>query len=326
LSFDSTAFFCVANDRYFLGAVGLINSLRLVGHAEPVYLLDCGLTDEQQELLAPHVKLVPGPTDQPPFLVKTIAPLRHPASVTVLIDADMIVTRSLAPLIEDASSGRVVGFKDKQDRFFAEWGELLELGTARRGSYVSSGLVFLGGSHRADVLRLMDEARSRVEFDYTFWRRNVREYPFLYADQDILNAILATRVEPDRILALENRLAPNPPFRGLRIVDEARLRCAYRDGAEPYVVHQYVRKPWLEPTYHSIYSQLLSRLLTGPGVAISPREEQVPLRLRAGLRARVERARVSSKDFLRWHLGDMLPEPIGTRVEAFRRRRATGGP
>ena len=49
------AFYCVADERYFLGAVGLINSLRLVGHDEPVYLLDCGLTDAQRELLAAHV-------------------------------------------------------------------------------------------------------------------------------------------------------------------------------------------------------------------------------------------------------------------------------
>ena len=39
----NAAFYCVADERYFLGAVGLINSLRLVGHDEPIHLLDCGL-------------------------------------------------------------------------------------------------------------------------------------------------------------------------------------------------------------------------------------------------------------------------------------------
>ncbi len=52
------AFYCVADDRYFLGAVGLINSLRLQGHAEPIYLLDCGLDPRQRELLAAHVEVV----------------------------------------------------------------------------------------------------------------------------------------------------------------------------------------------------------------------------------------------------------------------------
>jgi hypothetical protein len=48
----STAFYCVASRLYFLGAVGLVNSLRLVGHEEPVFLLDCGLTEGQRALTA----------------------------------------------------------------------------------------------------------------------------------------------------------------------------------------------------------------------------------------------------------------------------------
>ena len=46
----AAAFYCVADERYFLGAVGLINSLRLVGHTEPIFLLDCGLTAAQRRL------------------------------------------------------------------------------------------------------------------------------------------------------------------------------------------------------------------------------------------------------------------------------------
>ena len=30
------AFYCVADERYFLGLVGMLNSLRLLGHREPV--------------------------------------------------------------------------------------------------------------------------------------------------------------------------------------------------------------------------------------------------------------------------------------------------
>ena len=52
---DAAAFYCVADERYFLGAVGLVNSLRLVGHREPIFLLDCGLDDEQRELLGREV-------------------------------------------------------------------------------------------------------------------------------------------------------------------------------------------------------------------------------------------------------------------------------
>jgi hypothetical protein len=320
------AFYCVADSRYFLGAVAMINSLRLQGHDAPVFLLDCGLSGAQREVLAPYVTIATAPDSAPPWLMKTIIPLTHPARVMVLVDTDMVVTRPLTPLIDEALRGRVVVFEDRQDRFFSEWGELLELGTARRRPYVSSGLTFLGGSVGAEVLRLMDERQSRVDFDLTFWRANVREYPFLYADQDVLNAILCTRADREHILALDQRLAATPPYRGLRVVDEAGLRCTYRDGTEPYVVHQYVRKPWLERTYHGIYSRLLARLLLGSDVAVRVPESVVPLRMRDGFLARAERARVNAKDFLRWHLGDLLPRPIGARVEALRRRRAAGGP
>ena len=55
------AFYCVSSDAYFLGAVGMINSLRLQGHDEPVYVMDCGLSAPRRELLSPHVTLVAAP-------------------------------------------------------------------------------------------------------------------------------------------------------------------------------------------------------------------------------------------------------------------------
>ena len=309
------AFYCVADARYFLGAVGLVNSLRLVGHEEPVRLLDCGLTEKQRELLGPEVEIVTAPSDAPPWLLKTIAPLERPAAATVLVDTDLVATRPLTELIERAGEGRVVAFRDRQDRFFAEWGELLGLGRAERRGYVSSGLVALGGDVREQVLGLLDSSRDAVDFERTFWRRNERDYPFLYADQDVLNAVLATTVDPERIVELDNRLAPNPPYRGLRVADEATLRCAYRDGTEPFVVHQYVRKPWLEATYDGVYSRLLRRLLTGGDVAIRVPDDEVPTRLRAGARARAERALVNARDYPRWRFGDRLPAALGDRIE-----------
>jgi hypothetical protein len=239
----------------------------------------------------------------------------------VLIDVDMIVTRPLTPLIDAAANGGVVAFRDRQQRFFPEWGRLLGLGTARRIPYVSSGLVAAGGGDGREVLTLMHELRDAVDFDRTFWRRNDRDYPFLYADQDVLNAILATRPPNATASALDRRLAATPPYRRLRLVDPAALRCAYRDGTEPYVVHQYVRKPWLEATYHSIYSRLFARLLLGEDVAVRVPEAQVPLRMRQGLRARAARARTNVRDFARWRFGDRVPGPIAVRLESARKRR-----
>jgi hypothetical protein len=279
----ATAFYCVSDRRYFLGAVGLINSLRLLGHTEPIYLLDCGLTEPQRELLKDHVTLVRDQSGTPPWLLKTIAPLAHPAEVMVLIDADMIVTRPLDELIETAGEGKLVAAINDRDRFRPDWGELLGLGPVRRGPYLSSGLVVVERELGTEVLELMDRLQDRVDFDRTFWRDNVSDYAFLYGDQDVLNAILASElVASERVEALPHRFAPTPPFGRLRVVDRRTLRCRYRDGVEPYLLHNFFRKPWLVRMRSSAYSRLLTRSLLEPDVELRLAPEMVPLRMRTG--------------------------------------------
>jgi hypothetical protein len=311
----SAAFYCVADERYFLGAVGLVNSLRLVGHAEPIYLLDCGLTDFQRELLAPEVEVVPAPADAPPTLLKVIAPLRHPAEVMVLIDTDIVVARHLTEPLAQAARGNVAAFRNDTDRHVAEWGDLLDLGPVRRQPYVSFAMVAIGPPRAMEVLRLLEDRQTRIDFDRTYWReRKITGYPLLYADQDVLNAILASRVEAERLVALDQRLAPLPPFQGLRVVDERSLRCAYDDGVEPYVVHHWLAKPWLEPTHHGVYSQLLRRLLIGDDVAIRVPEAEIPPRLRRGPRAYAERKLINARERFRFH----VREPLAARLKGGR--------
>ena len=312
------AFYCVSNERYFLGAVGMLNSLRLMGHSEPVFLLDCGLTAQQREILSPHVTLVVGPREPGPHMLKTVAPLKHPADTTVLIDVDMIVTRPFTDLLKAASQGKIVAFKNNlEQRFIAEWGKLLDLGPIRRQPYLSSGLVFLGGSPGEEVVRLLDDRQKRVDFDLTYPRRNVPDYPFVLLEQDVLNPILASRVERERIVALDNRLAPEPPFSGLRVLDEATLRCEYEDGAEPYVLHFLgVRKAWYGPAYRDAYSRLLTRLLVGADVAVKVPKGELPLRMRDGVLARAARARHG----LGWRVRERLPESMLRQLDALRRR------
>src|SRR6185312_3863077 len=134
----------------------------------------------------------------------------------------------------------------------------LGLGEVRRQPYVSSGLVFLGAPLGQEVLSLMGELQDRVDFDRSFWRGNDPDYAFLYGDQDVLNAILASpRVEHGLMTALENRLVPNPPFRGVRIKSAETLRCAHHDGTELYGLHNFYRKPWLVRTRSNPYSRLM---------------------------------------------------------------------
>jgi len=295
----------VADSHYFLGAVAMLNSLRLLGHSEPVFICDCGLTSRQRELLAPHATLVPAGSDVPPWLTKTVAPAEHPAEVRVLIDADLIVTRPLTALRDEAADGKVVAFANASNRFFPEWGDLLGLGTAYRRQYVSSSLVALGGTVGAEVLDLMSVAQGAVDFDRTFWRGNVADYPFLFADQDVLNAILASRVDREDVVEVDEQLEAVPPFSGLRVVDRKHLRCAYEDGTEPYAVHHFLpMKPWLQPVLGGVYTKLLERLLCGRDVEVRVPAGELPLHVRGDVVAAARR----------WYRGPFSASVRGARA------------
>jgi hypothetical protein len=154
------------------------------------------------------------------------------------------------------------------------------------------------------VLRLMHQGRRVVDFARTLWRANDKDYPFLYADQDLLNAVLSAEVPADRVLGLDARLMGAIPFGEPRLLDATALRCAYDDGAEPYVVHNILpAKPWLTPMFDGLYSRLLKRCLAGPGLSIEVPSERIPLRFRSGRLAAAERRRVDASVRLRWHAG-----------------------
>ena len=294
---ESTAFYCVSSGEYFLGAVGLINSLRLQGHDEPIYLLDCGLSAEQRALIESEVTIVDAPDATPPYLLKTIAPLRHPHETMVLIDVDMIVTRNLGELLAEARSGKVIAFENPGDRFVAEWGELLDLGPIERRRYLCSAFVAFGRDPGAEVLALMEDRQKRADFERNCFNVNwldepLGERPFLYLDQDVLNAVLATRVAAERVIGLEPRLTANTPFVDLEIRDQQELRVAYSDGAEPYLLHHmFPGKPWLQPMPEGIYTTLLVRLLDQDDLAVRVPTEQLPARLHRSRRGQMVRRR-----------------------------------
>jgi hypothetical protein len=293
---EGAAFYCVSDARYFLGAVALVNGLRVLGHTEPIHLLDCGLTERQREILQPEVTLVDGPGDVAPALLKTIAPLSHPAEVEVMLDTDLIVTRNLSQLIEAAAGGKVVAFQNETDRFVAEWSEVLDLGPLRRGPYLDFAALLLPRDFAAEMMPLIQELQDRVDVERGYWGRNDPDYPLLYADQDVMNAIVAARVGPERLEALDKRFAPVPPFAGLEVIDAETLRCAYEDGTEPYVVHHHMVKPWLQPTHSGVYSELMARLLVGKDLAVEVPAADVPTRFHPGPRAWAERKLIDLRE------------------------------
>lgn len=297
------AFYCVSNGAYFPGAVAMINSLRFHGHRERIYVLDAGLSADQRLLLAREAEIVPMLGAAHPHLAKTVAPLAHPADVQILIDVDMVLTRSLDDVIERARAGALVAFENSEDRWIAQWGELLGIGPTPRSTYVSSGLVALGGPAGPDVLMLMEQLGQRVDYRQTLWRDNIADYPFLYADQDVLNAILCARLAPAEVIVLPARLAPVQPFADLT-VDLERLTCMYADGTQPYVLHHILpRKPWPDGAHESPYTRLLREMLNRSDLPLRPSTCELPLSLRRGHRAKLEQRRINLREQLRWRIG-----------------------
>jgi len=283
------AFYCVADERYFPGVVAMLNSLRLQGHDEAVFVLDCGLSRRQREQLGPEVTIVERPDAAAPWMQKTYAPLQHPARVMILIDADIIITRPLNELIELTNADRIVAFRNDREIHFPEWGDLLDLGPTRPGPYVSSGLVAMAAEPGLDLLRLWEDRKDWIDPARSYFGTNEPGYEFPFLDQDVFNAILRTRVEPDQLVALEHRLAANPPFNGLRIADLRSLRCRHHDGVEPFLLHHFNRKPWQARLRSNVYSRLLTRLLLADDAPIRLEPGQLPRRLRIGAAASADR-------------------------------------
>jgi hypothetical protein len=321
------AFYCACDRHHFVGLVALLNSLRLVGHDEPIYVVDAGLTEEQLRLLDDHVNVLPAPRDVSVVLLKPLAPLGHSADVSILLDTDIIVTRRLTELIEIARRGSVVAFVDKppnDDRFFSEWAPALGLQELRRQPYVNAGQLLVPDALQRTLLPAWNAGLGLVDVSRSWHGRGRLTDPFYFGDQDVLNAILAGTLEASQITILDHRLAPHPPFPGLRLTSSDELRCSYRDGKQPFLLHHTLAKPWLKATRTNAYSLLLPRLLLAPDVALRLEPEDLPLRLREGRLPALDRLRADLQAFLVFHTMRQLGRfGIRTRFSDWRERRAS---
>jgi hypothetical protein len=285
-----TSFYCVTGRDFFPGAVALLNSLRLAGHSEPFVVLDCGMTRDQRAALGPHATIVEAPGEEPPSTLKLVAPSLEPSDVMVLLDADVIVTGSLAGAISAAGGGRVVAFSNDVDRHFASWSELLDLPEVRCARYLTSSAIVAGGDPGRRLLDAMAERLPRVDRTRTWVAQGDPDDPLFFLDQDVFNAVAQSLLAPDEVEALPARLAPIPPFAGVRLLDADSLCCAYRDGVQPLLLHHASHKPWLVRMRSNVYSRLLTRLLLAPDVTLRLDPAALPLRLRTGAAARLDRA------------------------------------
>ena len=311
----SRAIYTVADNRFFVGVVALINSLRLVGHREPVFVLDCGFTPEQARILGPEATCIPA-GEGSPFLLKPILPLAEPAETMLLVDADVIVTRSFDELFDQAEERGGVAFADALDRFAPEWQTLLGLPELRRQTYFNSGILVLSRRVAEPMLTSILETGENADLARSMVTPGMDPgYPLYFLDQDIANAVSSSLLPPGTLRVLEHRLTPHPPFSGVALLDAARLECAYPDGLRPFALHHIQTKPWLTDVVPTVYSQLLPRLLLAEDVAIRLRPEMLPLRLRTGFAAEVARRHSATVARLRRARGTI---GVRRRLEALR--------
>lgn len=292
---SSVAFLTVANAPHFPGAVALLNSLRLMGHEEPFVLVDAGLTGSQRALLSDRVELVPAPPGVHPVHLAPYAPLLRPAGVQVVLDADVIVCRRLDELVASARDGRWVGFVNDPPndvRHFAEWQDVLGLERVTRRPYLNAGQFLIPRLMNDRVLRPWIDGQTEVGLAGTRYGRRARlTDPFYFADQDVVNALLSALLSDDELDIRDHRLAPHPPFEGVRPSRGDGTLCEYDDGTAPFFLHHTMAKPWLQATPTTVYSELLPRLLLADDVAVRLQPADVPLRLRDGRLASIDRRR-----------------------------------
>jgi hypothetical protein len=286
------AFYVVADAAHYAGAAAALNSLRLVGHDSRAFVLDAGLTEAQRSSLGRTAEIVPGPDGVSPRLAKWAAPLAHPSDVMVLVDADLIVTRSLDPLLEQAARGSVVAFADDHPtRFDDRWADYVGVSRLHRRTYVNAGFVVLPSPLGIDVLTQLRNVQLEIGgVDQTWFRDDDRSGVFAFPDQDSWNAILSATVDDGALSVWPHELAPFPREHP-RVVDAATLRCRVVGGERPYLVHHIGPKPWLVGSPPNAYTKLLPRVLLSDDVVVRLDPAELPISLRPGLRGVARRLR-----------------------------------
>jgi hypothetical protein len=273
---SGAAFFSVSNAGHFLGAVALLNSLRAVGHDEPFFLLDCGLTDRQRELLDGHATLIPGSGDVSPLMLKYVGPLQVDPDVAIILDADIIAVRSLHDLIGPKP---VVFLNDWTWRFEPEWIRL-GFGGLDRVPYLNSGqMIFPRTAGMVPRLHSGNERLLEILSEEPALCRTTAD-PFYWTDQDVLNALVGS-MDPDEY-AISDEVAYWPFERSLA-------------GAR--LLHHILDKPWLKPRRPNPYTREMVRLLSSGPVEVPTTD--IPLQLRAGAVGGAARARDAMRHTLR---------------------------
>lgn len=264
---------------YLPGTLALIDSLRVMGFEGEVTVLDTGLDNHERAALERRasVRTLPGDPSIHAVLRKPRLHELGPEGVVIVVDSDMIVTRSLAHVVAQAEAGKICLFPDHPstgDRAFPIWEKTFELGAPlRRRRHLNTGFVAFSVERWPDLLRRWDEACRRIPPDEVFVpvmhepaATRFASRPFWGGDQDSLNAILMSEIPEEAIAQQpeEEEIYPET-MAEVEVVDEATLECRYRGGS-PVILHYVLSpKPWQANSWRRVradaYVRLLRRLL-----------------------------------------------------------------
>jgi hypothetical protein len=283
----------VADAGYFVGAVAMANSLRLTGNEGDLVVIDGGLTEAQKDSLRPHARVLElSPEDRVKhaFFQRQVVYRYGMTGVLVFIDSDMLVTGSLAPIVEQAANGKIVVYPNHPSgwhRFFPEWAEVFELeAPLRRQRYANAGLVAFSTEYWPKFLQRWERACTHIDPARIFdgnWHQ-----PFWAGDQDALNALLMSEI-PAAAIA-EGNQAETLLFDSVNdgtIEDENALRLTL-NGVPIRFIHYglspkaWQRRGWRRIREDDAYARLLPRVLFAEDVPMRLEGTRVPLWIRPG--------------------------------------------
>jgi len=337
-SHQPPVFCAIVDSAYFLGAVALVNSLRLTGHTGEIAFLDVGLDEGQRAFLEQEATVHDGPIASGWLSVfaKPMLGLLNPDRVVVLLDNDLVITGSLEPLVRAAEHGEIAVFEEPDPtRWFVEWEQLFSLQQPlRRGSYANGGCVALSTGRWREFLERWYElgefvAAARAGRPFLLRQEEVRSDPLGFNEQDTLNALLMSEVPESALRTWAHSLTPHWTDRhDVRITDSRSLRCDANGQALLFLHSTGLPKPWqpsgwLRPRFRA-FNRLLTRVLTGEDVLLPLPPEQIPPWLRPGLRGRLLGHSAAAIGWTAYGSLSIVPVALRARLTSAIRTRLSG--
>lgn len=311
---DTARIYTLADRRYFVGLVALLNSLRLTANEQELVVLDCGLEESQRARLGAHAEVVRLPPDvaRRNVLAKPyVHELASPAEIVVWIDSDVVVTGGIGPIVEAASRGRIgvfpVDWPEQRGRLRLEWPDLFSLREPLRPqTYVNAGFYALSTARWPAFLERWWELCSGIPDGVTF-HGDIDANPLWAGDQDAFNALLMSELPETATGLLPETGAVFPPdMERVRILDRERLVCSIEGAPVTMLHYSWVPKPWAPHAWRRMrrplddaYARLLPRILFAGDVPLALEPHEVPAWLRDGVAGAAARRWVAAARPLR---------------------------